>query len=303
MIVDVYRNFITCAKNKQIIAIRSEDVRVAKKNLERLQALYEAGSIDQSQVLQIEVDLAQKELQYEQAKNDYKRSTTQLTALIGLDPTLEFEVDLGELDQKVDTSKIIEFRRSIGTVNSAFNNAIENRSDLLAADQQIQVAKSGVKQAFSSYLPQLGTYFNWNWSDRELQNLTNGRYSYGLNLSVPIFNNFARNTQMQNAKLGLKQQEINKDRVLQQIKTNIQTAYLNLQASEDQIRLSNKSLELSQKNYDIAKKRFDLGASQITDFLLADQQLITSKINNVNSIYTYYQSQKELLWAMGKLEE
>ena len=77
---------------------------------------------------------------------------------------------------------------------------------------------------------------------------------------------------------------------------------MNLQAAEKQIEITEKSLRAAQQSYDSMNERFDLGAANITDIFLANNQLINAKINRINAVYSYYLAQKEILYSIGKIK-
>ena len=303
VLISIYRNYIAVIKNYQVVNVRRQDVIASKKSYERIQAYFESGASNIGDVYALESDLASKELQLALAENELDRSKTSLLTSIGLDPADNYDFVESSIPNEVSIMDMTEFRKEVGTMQSAFNEALKNRSDYLATEQSFEAAKSTVKIARASYIPSINANAGWIWSNDEISNFTeNGRTTFGFNFNLPVFQNFQRNNQVQNAQLGLEQQKINRNRVEQDIKSNLQTSYLNLQAAENQLELSDKALKSFEKNFEIAKKRFELGAIDITAFLLADTQYTKSKLDKINAVYSYYQAQKDLLWSMGKLE-
>ncbi len=75
---------------------------------------------------------------------------------------------------------------------------------------------------------------------------------------------------------------------------------MNLDAAEKQLDISNRALKSAQESYDSFNERFKVGASGITDYLTANNQLITAQINRINAVYGYLLAQKEILFAIGK---
>ena len=120
-----------------------------------------------------------------------------------------------------------------------------------------------------------------------------------MNLSVPIFSNFNTDYSVEQARLSLIQADIEKSKLEQQIKTEVQTAFLNLESAEKQIEISKRSVKSAELNYTSMKERYNVGAATITELTLANNQYIIAQINKVSGFYDYILAQKELQYALG----
>ncbi|HRK60759.1 MAG TPA: TolC family protein, partial [Candidatus Kapabacteria bacterium] len=78
-------------------------------------------------------------------------------------------------------------------------------------------------------------------------------------------------------------------------------AFLNISAAKKQIEISERSLKSAEMNYESAKERFAVGAGSITDYLLANSQVVTAKIDRISAIYTYFESKMQMQFALGEL--
>ncbi|ROL61291.1 TolC family protein, partial [Bacteroidetes/Chlorobi group bacterium ChocPot_Mid] len=96
--------------------------------------------------------------------------------------------------------------------------------------------------------------------------------------------------------------KIEQKQLEQNILSAIKTAYLNLDASEKQLDITERALRSSELNNQSLTEKFRVGSASVTEYLTANTQLITSQINRINAIYQYFKAQKELLYAIGKLE-
>ena len=71
--------------------------------------------------------------------------------------------------------------------------------------------------------------------------------------------------------------------------------------AEKQLEITKKTLRSAKQNYESTKERYTIGAANITEFLIASNQYVTSRLNSVTAVYNYFRVQKELLAAIGKL--
>jgi outer membrane protein len=303
IIYQVYVSYINIIRNAQVVKIRRENISTGRQELEMIQARYEAGLLPVADVYSKEADLGNRESELIIAENNLAKAKASLLAVMGLDPGKDAEFLESSLPTDITESDIESFYSTTGGKEGAEKSALTNRNDYLALNESLKSSESSVKVARSAYSPRLSGNFNWNWADYDIDTPGQGGDSYaGVTLSVPIYNNFSVNNNIQNAKLGVVQQETAVLKMEQAISKDLQTAFLNLKAAEKMIEVAEKSVKANSQNYNAIKERFDLGSASITDLTLANMQLITSRINKVDAVYSYIAAQKEVLFNMGILK-
>ncbi len=299
----VIQRYIDVIRKSQIVKIRKENLELGKKELERIQAMYEVGTIPISTLYSQEADLGNREFELVNSENDFNLSKSYLLTVMGLSPVLEVEFVETSIPSEVNDIDINNFRQQSGTIQSAIKKAVDNRADLKAVDANIISSKENVRYASSSYMPSLSANGGWSWANTEFTQFQDYGGSYiGLNLKVPLFTGFSTDLQVQNAKLRLMQTEIEKKKLEQEITQDIHNAYLKLAAAEKSLEISNKTIRSAEKNYESYKERFQVGSSNITDLTQANTLFITAQINRIRAVYDYLQAQKELLFAIGELK-
>jgi len=301
--LDVYRQFIDVVKKSQILKTRQENISLGKKELERIQAQFDAGVIPIALVYAQEAELGNKEYELTISENDLNVSKVKLLNTIGLntDNNAEFLESSIKTDLTDDDVKI--FRNEVGSVNSSISQSFQSRQDYLSIKSEISASESNLTISKSGYYPTLAASGGWSWANSSLDKFSEyGRSSIGLSLSVPIFDNFNTSYRTETSFMQLKQKEIEKYQLEQSIRTAVQTCYMNLDAAEKLLDISKRALRSAEQNFESFKERFRVGSSNITDYLTANNQLITAQINRINSIYNYLQAQKEVLFSIGKLQ-
>ncbi len=300
--LNVYRSYINVLRFKKIFEARKQDLEVAKKELERVTARYQAGSTQYASVLSQEAELANKEMLVIQSENDLKNSKAMLLISMGLNPETDINVNENEISTTLDENEIKRFRAEYVDYETLVRSALSNRLDIVAMDQQIASGKANLTVARSGYYPTLSAYGGWSWANNELKNFSElGRSFVGLSLRVPIFENFKSNYQIEIAKAQLLQLEMQKLQLEQSIRNQVIQALNNLDAAEKQLYVAQKSLESAQKNFDSAQERYRVGSIGVVEYVYANNLLISSKINQINSVYNYYIAQHELLYSAGKM--
>jgi outer membrane protein len=303
VILDIYRAFVQAVLNKQILKIRQENFNLGLKELEKVKARYEAGVTPVNFVYSQEADLGTRELDVVKAQNDMRIAQANLLIYMGLTPESDVDISVESLPSEIKTGEIEEFRKDINNYESALKTALAKRFDYKATQSSIKSAEYQLNASGSTYWPSLTAQGGWSWSNYFVQDFSKLGYSYiGLNLSIPIFENFRTNLNVENAKLQLESRQIDLFNIEQSIKQALKTSLLNLNASEKQLEITDRSLKSAVKNYDYSNERFRAGASSVSDYFIANNLLLTTQINRITAVYSYFISKKEVLYALGQLD-
>ena len=300
--IGVYRAYINALRLTKILEARRKDFELGQKELERVRALFEAGSIPITNVLSQEAELANKEILIIQAENDLKNAKAVLLSSMGMEPDINIEISEKDIPSEYSEEEIAQFRSQFVVLEKVLPKVLSNRKDLLALEQQIRASQANLTIARANYFPTLSAYGGWSWANNEFNKFSElGRSFVGLALRVPIFENFKTNYQIELAKAQIVELETQKLQLVQNIKSQLIQAINNLDAAEKQLSATKKSVEAAEKNFQSARERYNVGSASVTDYLLANNLLVNAQINQINAIYGYYLAQKELLYTIGLL--
>jgi len=195
------------------------------------------------------------------------------------------------------------FRSSIGNLQNSIDAAFKNRIDYSSFLLSKENAMLSKQISNSLYYPTLSASLGYSWQNTEFVWKDHNQATVGLNLSVPIFNNFNTDLRVQQAELAFQQENINLMKLEQNIRAEVQTAYLNLEAREKALQISEKALAAAEQNFQLFTEKMNIGSATITDYITANSQYITAKMNHITSIYAYISAKKNLLFTIGKYEE
>ena len=124
-------------------------------------------------------------------------------------------------------------------------------------------------------------------------------YGVGLQMSVPIFNNYQAKGNKQRAILNLENLKINKERYIIDLR-NILGQYLtDAKASKRNLEATDKVLQARQIAFDNAKKRYELGAINSFDYISIQDQLNTARTDQIIAKYDYMLKVKVLDFYQG----
>lgn len=300
--LNVYRLFFDYASKKKIMTTRKDNLEKGKKELESIRAKNQVGQLPINVVYSKEAEIGTLELELARAENDVNIARANLLSLIGLNPNLKVDFYIDDPKFDIDEKEIESFRKYIGYFEDAVQKALSNRLDYKAAEKELNSKFYQVRAIQANYYPKLQLGGGWTWSNSQFSEFNEkGRSYIGLNLSIPIFDGFQTNTQIQYADLNYKTQQIQLKNLEKTIRKEVEQAFLNLEAAEKQIKIADKALFSAELNYKVLQERFNVGTASITDLIQANNQYLVAQINKISSYYYYLLSQKEVEYSIGVL--
>lgn len=301
----VRSNYLALLRARQAVRIRQEDFALGKKQLERIRAQYEAGTIAIAPVLTQEADVANRELSVVQAENDYEIARGTLQSVLGMNPGTPAEfADLPlDLEKITSPSEVAQFRATYSNYNGLMEIASKKRRDVAAANASVEAAAAGVRAANSGWYPSLSVGASYSWRNIRIAGLEYGNQTLFAQLQYNIFDGFQRDNLHQQAEVAAMQADVQKRQTVQRVATDVQTALTILTAAEKNLDITARGLKAAQLNFDAAEERFKVGAANIVDLTLANANLATAKINRINALYNYVAAQYQVRFATGTLDE
>ncbi len=123
----------------------------------------------------------------------------------------------------------------------------------------------------------------------------------GLNLSIPIFDGFARSSRINRARIDLKTTENQIDNLKLTIDSDVEQAKINFKSALATIDFQKKNMQLAENVYNQTKKKFEIGTGSNTEITSAQTDLVTAQTNYINALYSAIVARVDYLKATGKL--
>ena len=279
-VTNVFFNLISVQKSEEI----------ARMNLERQKEAYtiaknkfEAGLIREVDALQMEVDLAEAQNNYDLAMINQSSAKNSFKELIGL-----------ELADSVVLSSELTYKIVIVDPQKAVKLAMDNRLEIREQEIQIELSKMNIKRQkaegmikgdFTAYFEKVGVSnqsLNTNLSsavNQSYQDFKNRPRNFGIgfNITVPILD-WGENRALVNAAKAQLQQNYYRE---EETKRSIEREVLNL---VDELNSSLKRLQLLEKNVVVAEKSFSITRQRFSDGNI-DSQALALERERLNGAY------------------
>lgn len=311
-----------------------------QQQLDRTRILFEAGSVAETNVLELESQLASDELNLINAQNQIEISRLNLIQLLDLDNPESFEIVVPEVPAPDTNITIV-------SPDQVYDVAVQTLPEIKAADLRIQSAETGVGIARGAYYPRLslnGSLFTGYSSSRSLfsNDAVEGEYirqdigfqnpdgtvpvsvyvprtvttvtetpfwdqideNYGksiaFSLSIPVFNGLQARSDVERAKLTRETAQLNAELQRNQLRQNIEQAAADAQAALRSYVASRRQVESLERSYRNAELRLNAGIINSTDFNVISNDYRRAQSDLLQAKYDYIFKLKVLDFYQGK---
>jgi len=284
-VTSAYYNLLSVQKREEIARMnlerQTEAYKIAKNK-------FEAGLIREVDALQMEVDLAEAQNNYDLSLINQGSALNYFKELIGI-----------QLSDSVALDKNLEYQVVLVDPQKAVQLAMQNRLEIREQEIQVELnrmsirrqkAEGMVKGNVSAYYEKIGV--SKLDMDNTLGNSLNSsladfierpqNYGVGITLSIPIID-WGENKALVRAAEARMQKNLYQQEV---VKRAIEREVLNL---VDEVSSSLKRLLLLEKNVAVAEKSFDITRARFTDGDI-DSQALALERERLNNAYTSHLS-------------
>ncbi len=290
VIVNTYIAYFNYLADERVRVVDSETVQQAEDHLKQAQAFFKAGTAPQYDVVNAEVTVANANVNLIQANNNLKIARVQLENAISQ-----------KLPDNFALSDILEVSYAGIDMQTAINTALENRPELLSSEAQVQASKQFLASAWTANLPNISASGGYNWRNLTPEPLYSG-WNVGITLSLPIFQGFALDAGVDQAKANLKSAEASNDLVVQSLYLSVQQQEFAVQEAIQTIQASKKLVEQADEALRLAVGEYNAGTGTALETTDAQVAQANAHITYIQSLYNYNVAYAELERAMGTIK-
>ncbi len=317
---------------QDMVETTEQQVDVLSQQVERSNALYEAGTIPKGSVLEMVATLADEELMLINAENNLRMAYLELIQLLDLNPTDKFDI---ERPLNATISSITP-----PDPNAVYRKALVLQPNILAADTRVLMAEKQIsleKGRFSPTLSLIGS-MNSGYSQAAeqftgqdeigpvqigyLQDNTpvftdgfsnifrqkpyadqirdNFSQYVGVSLRIPIFNRNEVRTRVQQSKVDLDKARYQQQLISNNLNKTIQQAHADALAAWQKYQATIKSFDAFNESFDYTRQRFDLGMVSSVEFNESQARMVRAQTEALQARYDYIFKTKVLEFYAGE---
>lgn len=292
--IAVMQAYMQILYNQEISEIAQIQISIDSQQVERLNALENAGKASSAEVAAQKSSLAQSQLTYTQAVNQLKLSILDLTQLLELDHPENF----GVVALDVSHFELV----ALPDPEQVYAEAVGIRPGIRAEELRTDYAKTNISLAKSSYIPTLSMNGGISTNYYALLGMSNTGFGeqlknnfspyLGFSLYVPIFDKLATRNNVRNAKLQYSNQQLQLDNAKKKLYKEIQQAYYGAVTARDKYKSSKAAAESASEAFELESGRYEGGKVTLTEFNEAKNNYMKAASDLLQAQYEFiYQTQ------------
>ncbi|GAA3508696.1 TolC family protein [Aquimarina addita] len=297
----VANSYLQLLLNKESLKVIEKQHDITLESLKRTTDLVEAGVLPQGDLLEIEATSSDEITRIVQAENAVQIARVSLAQTLLIKDYEKF--DIAEQEYLEPSSKILD--KSIEEIRST---ARTSRYEVQIAEQNKLLAEKDLEIARGNYYPSLTGSFSIGTTESDAEGIVfddmgvpmtvgaapffdqfsdNYGISYGLSLSIPIFNGFSVRNAVKRSKINIKSADFQLEQAELDLDSNVYQAYLDAKGSAKAYEASKVSVKAQERAYEYAKDRYDVGLTNAFDFSQSKFRLENAQSNAVQAKFDY----------------
>lgn len=288
LFLNVARGYFSTLRAQKLEVVARQDVTDLQAHLKIAQDQYKFGTVTFNDVLQAEVSLADAEQRLIVAKTDSIDNRSALNKVLALPVSAATVLK----DEKLETRP--------WRLEEATDAALKQRSDLKATTERIAQQEKVVTQTKSQYYPRIYTQAGMTWQQNQFM-LHDTQWFGIFGMQWTLFSGLDTRAQVAQARLKVNQFQEQRRDLDDQVRLDVQNAYLKVKQTADQIRTTEKAVKQAEENLRLNEERYKEAVGTATEVIDADTLLIRTRVNYWTALYDHQMAKAELLWAMGAI--
>jgi outer membrane protein len=270
--LQVKREYYTILAARESEAAARSQLEQAEAQLRAATARVRAGVATMSDSLRSVIQVGNARLALLTAQNGVREASAALSRLVGT-PFLVTANPADTLDLPIGPGA-----REASVDSAALRQLAEQGPAVRQAEANFRAARAGVRAARAAYLPSIDLSYRRAGSGFDpYYGIGGGSLAYAntwsLGLSLPVFNNFAREDQIVRANVqeDVAEAQLRDARLL--ARQNLIQQLGALRTAEERIAIQQASVAAAQEDLRVQQQRYNLGASTLLDLLTSQTTL------------------------------
>ena len=275
---------------KRLADVYEEQVSVAEQALVKARRQEELGQKGHADVIQMEADLADREYDLINTRNQYESQKMTLADLmfwpVGEELEIEYSVISSEAAGEVEKS-----------ADSVVAFALDHNPAVQIASWQALNAKRELNTAKWQTLPSIGLYAGWNTSYYTYQGSATAtfrdqfRNNMGeyveLSLSIPIWNRLNKQSTISRKRHAFEKASAELDQKRRDVESEVRRAIQDRDGAATAYEQACRKAEVQSEAYTLNLKKLEQGLISPLEFQTANNNYLKAQADEMNSLFKY----------------
>jgi outer membrane protein len=289
--------------DQELLKIAEGNLTSQNTLLEQMQGFYDVGTRAITDVYSQDALMKAAQVAMIRARNNLQNDKARLAQILQLDPAQDFEVINPSF--QLDLPSIENM-----SLDSMVEIAVANRADLAQSKYMVKANQFLHKSLSSNYIPSISLFANYGsfyYSEIPLSfgeqfRSFNPSFSYGANLTIPIFSRFANRTQRMASEVQFKNSELTRQNLERTVKIDVQLARTNLINALETMSASQSQFQAGELSLQTQKESYELGVTNQVALAQANQVYVQGASSKAQAEVTVLFQRILLDYALGTLK-
>ncbi|MEO7728749.1 MAG: TolC family protein [Burkholderiales bacterium] len=276
---------------EQLVRATRESLKNFQTGLDAAQRRRDSGLATVADVYRSETQIGQVQLVLSRNEGELSKARGLLAGTVGL--PVNFPLQLQPMSITPPVTEITQ------SMDDLLKQAKVNRPDLVAAEARALAARATARAESRAGLPTLQFISQYGRQIYTNSLTAQDAYSFGLNLTIPIFNGFGDTYRSRRREEEAKIAAAVRDQIYTQTEQDVWQAYFDLQTAATSISSSANLIKSASQSADAAVARYKGGVGSLLDLITAQLDDTNAKVQEIQSRLDWYQALARLHFALG----
>jgi outer membrane protein TolC len=289
VVMNTVEAYVNLYKAKAAVDLVNENLGQARQRVKELSSLEKNGVLARNDLLKAELQASNTELSLLEVENNWQLANINMNLMLGLPDKTVLQPDSSMINEVI----------SLQPLETYVQSAEKNRKELESVGLKTQAAQSGVKATKGELYPSLALTGGYVAADiPKVLTITNA-VNIGVGFSYNIGSLWKTKSKLQGAEAMVKQLTATRELLSDQVRLEVNRAYLNWLNSQKKIEVYQKAVEQASENYRIIKNKYHTRLATTTVLLDADVAHLQAGMNLLFSRADAVVVYNQLLQAAG----
>lgn len=264
---EVARAFHTVSKTRAFITATEAGAQAFETNLALANRRLNVGTLLKSDVLDVEVRLAQAREEAVRARNANALAVRALRNLLGLE---QGELEIADSAPAADSSV-------------PDSGDFQSRAELAASAQRIRAAEADTRRASGGYQPRVSAFGSLDYDYGTITDGNGHSYTAGVLLQWDLWDGQNTRAQRQAANANLETAREQRRKLWLALEFELEQARLALREASERLAVTAKSVAQAAESVDLTRSRFEQGLALSTQLIDAETALIAARVRRAEA--------------------
>jgi len=288
LIHQVTRGYYSALQAAAFVDVREESVKTLEESLRVANERLKAGGTVKTDVLNLEVQLAQAREDLIRARNGVKLALVALNTAIGTnlvamsDVAVRADPAVPKSPENVDVS------------------VVRSRPEFVAARKGAEIESIALEKARRQYLPTVNAFGSLDWNS-DVSAAFERSYRVGVAAEVDVFDGFRRSAAKAAADAQHRAAEAEAVKAEDNLRLDLTVSAIQAGEAWERLEVARKSIENAEESLRITQQRYQQGAADLPELLTAQVGLTGIRTRKAAALYDYLIALSNLQRAKGEL--